>query len=333
MVAQNRKKPKKLRRHNSLSFGIALGSVVAALALAALAFRPRAIESAPLKPEIKVVRDFDTVMIPTPSRAVARGEKLSNVPFTLLKWPKNRVSEEYVIDVSKYGDAVALTTLPKFLPVPVNSISTDPQESNAVVDGIPDGMRAITVRVDAESAVEGWAQSGNYVDVILIRAAQDARLGLETRIIAENVKILSAGRSTEPQNTERTAPHAPQTVTLLTSQEDALRIKTAASIGRLTFALRGAKDDAPAVAITMDQQKLLGSSPPVKAEKIAFRGFARDATGNTYVLANDYRWVKAEQSSQPLPAGESAQSTNSSSLPSFADSSGTASAPSAQQGG
>lgn len=296
----NRKKPRRLSRKGNSALFLGGTAIVLAAAMLAIAARPAPGQSKPVKPEIAVAADFDTVMVPTPSRTIARGEKLDDVTLTYVKWPKNRLTSEYITSVDSCKGTLALATLPEYLPIPKGSITRDPLDKNVVVERIPEGMRAITVRVDAESAVEGWARSGNYVDVILLRAAKNQGLGLEARVIAENVKILSAGQSAAPLSTNETAPKAPQTVTLLTTQEDALRIKTAGNIGKLTFALRGAKDSKPATAVSMNQQKLLGSSPVVETKKADYTGYARDSQGRVYVLADDARWMRTVDIPQGL---------------------------------
>lgn len=234
----------------------------------------------------------DIVLVPAPTRNIARGEKLSSVPFTTIKWPKSRLTAEYLADIAALEDATASTALPKYLPVPIAAMSGSPGEGNRVTERIPQGMRAITVRVDVESAVEGWAQSGNSVDVILVRSSVS---GLESKVIAENVRILSAGRSAEPSGGEHTAPTPPSTVTLLVNQEDALRIKTANSIGKLTFALRGSGDGLPTVAVRLDQKTLIGlPKSPSPAEHITGTAFGPD--GQKWILGASAKWTKAEES-------------------------------------
>ena len=149
--------------------------------------------------------------------------------------------------------------------------------------------------VDAESAVEGWARSGSFVDVILLRMTDNTRKGLEAKIIAENVKILSANRSTEPIGGSTTAPRAPTTVTILATQEDALTIKTAASIGKLTFALRGRDDQSPTLVTTMNQQRLLGQSRDVSNQVSSLKGFAKAPDGRVFVLGGDAKWIRSKK--------------------------------------
>nr|MBP9838238.1 Flp pilus assembly protein CpaB [Pseudomonadota bacterium] len=242
---------------------------------------------------IVIVNQDDLVSIPTPSRNIARGERVEALPLTYIKWPKSRISEEYLNDPSNYKNFTTLTPLPKLLPIPLSAISNKVNDKNQVAEAIPQGMRAITVKVDAESAVEGWAQSGNYVDVILVKLNKENENGLEAKVIAENIKILSAGSSALSAATDSTAPKAPSTATLLTSQEDALKIKTAASLGKLTFALRGTGDQLKTDTTVMDQRALLGSSRSIITPKKDYKGMAKGPDGKVYLLGDSSKWIRS----------------------------------------
>jgi Flp pilus assembly protein CpaB len=95
-------------------------------------------------------------------------------------------------------------------------------------------MRAMTVRVDATAAVEGWARSGTVVDVLLVEKNR-------TTVVAEQVKIISTERSLSTTTSSSTAA-IPTTVTLLVTQEQCLAINTAVALGRIAFALRSGAD-------------------------------------------------------------------------------------------
>jgi Flp pilus assembly protein CpaB len=300
-------RPRKLRRLGMTTF-LSLGcAFLLCVGIIAALFNHASVASNPADAAVKVVNDYDTVLLPTPLRPIAKGEKLGSVAFAKTKWPKSSLNTNYVNNEADYASAVALTPLPAHLPIPISAVAVGAADANAVVEGIPAGFRAITVRVDAESAVEGWARSGNYVDVIVLRQSNDREVGVEAKIIAENVKILSAGRSTEPLSGQGSAPNAPPTVTLLVSQEDALKIKTAANVGKLTFSLRGVGDSSPSVSLAMNQKSLLGNVHNVVPKKQRYVGTAKGPDGNTYVLSEDARWIRAQAAEHaflPRAAGQ-----------------------------
>lgn len=291
------KRPRKLRRRGSLLTPILALVVFTALASVVTFTRPAKVESV-VEKQVALVNEQDRLLVPVPIRPIARGEKLKEVPFTRVKWAKDQLVGDYLLEIPSSGDAVASSALPKLLPVPLSAVINESLDGNMVVEGIPEGMRAITVKVDAESAVEGWARSGNYVDVILIRASKENEKGLEAKVIAENVKILSAGRSTKPLQGTGTAPEAPTTVTLLVNQEDSLKVKAAASLGKLTFALRGQGDEQPSSTIAMNQKKLLGESKTAKAQEEDYKGFARGPDGKLFLLNGKSKWIRTTE----LPA-------------------------------
>jgi Flp pilus assembly protein CpaB len=301
----NRKRrPRRLRRKtNTLVVFLSTSGLVLGIAALFITMQPRQVESDDIQNKVVIASDYDTVLVPTPTRTIARGEILGNVTFSTVRWPKHRLTENYILDIEPYMNATSLAVLPKYLPIPISAITTEVVDSNAVVDGIPEGMRAITVRVDEESSVEGWARSGNFVDVIMIRSSANDVLGLETKVIAENVKILSAERESTPSRGGSVAQKAPRTVTLLTTQEDALKVKTAGSIGKLTFALRGSGDQSPTLSTAMNQRKLLGQ-PRADTTRANFRGFAKGPNGEMYVLSQEAnRWLQSPELTGEVPLG------------------------------
>ena len=311
-----RRKPKRISTSRApllLAAAFALLAAMAGLAAARPADRDPASLSTPAP---IVVGEDDTVVLPTPSRPVAKGERLGDVPLVEVRWPKSRVTGAYAEAASQLRDSYAITPLPASLPVPTSSISRTPIDANAVAEAIPEGMRAITVRVDAESSVEGWARTGNSVDVILVRAARDPGAGLESLVVAERVKILSAGSSIVPVGGGETAPRAPSTITLLTTQEDALKIKTAANLGKLTFALRGIGDSAATTTTSVDQRRVLGAPAMAVVPAAArLRGKAKGPDGRTYVLSDDSGWSQATGTVAAISGASPAQSQLASGKP------------------
>lgn len=234
-----------------------------------------------------------SVWVDVPIRRVAKGEQLANISTHAISLFANEVTPNTISSLSDFRDSYALEELPPNLPITRDKLGYQPPEGGGVVERIPQGMRAITVRVDAESAVEGWARSGNFVDVIVLRSSPE--VGLEAKVIAENVSILSAGRSTTPLANDNMAPQAPATVTLLVSQRDALAIKTAASVGRLTFSLRGTGDALPTSVKNSSQAEILAGAKKLANANFRISGSAQGPDGASYVLTDENRWIPASQ--------------------------------------
>lgn len=233
-----------------------------------------------------------TLKVPVPLSTIKRGTALSEVEFTMVDWPEDKILSDFVLDKRVLEGLRANSALPKMLPVSKMSVVRNVGEGNPVVGKIPRGMRAISVKVDRESAVEGWAGSGNFVDVIVIKSSRTKSDGLEAKVIAENVQILSADRSVREVISGFKAPTLPDTVTLLTSQEAALRIKTAQQLGRLTFALRGTSDSLPTVTQTLTKEDFLYQGLENETNSDIYLGTAVGPDGSRFGLHEKFGWIE-----------------------------------------
>ncbi len=206
-------------------------------------------------PEIKVV---DVVV---PLRKIEAGDKLLPAMFKLVKRPQIGIDNRTLQDLEQVQGNFARTILMPEQPVHMDLI-TNIKPLSAISGKIPAGFRAVTIRVDATSSVEGWAAPGSRVDIIWnskIRGQQ----GVTT--IVHNAEVLSANRSTNQNNPE--AP-VPATVTLLVTAKDAKAIKLAQTAGSLELVLRGDVDGGKVEeggSITIDDL-LQGSKTQLQAE-------------------------------------------------------------------
>jgi pilus assembly protein CpaB len=180
------------------------------------------------------IPEFNVVEVPVPNIPVSAGTLVRDIPIRMERFPSHQLPSEVVRDVSVVRNSVALVALPGGLPMVATNLGAPDELSNPIVGRIPPGMRAMTVRVDATAAVEGWARSGSIVDVLLVEQTR-------TTVVAEQVKVISAERSLSPGAEDASMP-IPSTVTLLVTQEQCLAINTAVGLGKIAFALRSARD-------------------------------------------------------------------------------------------
>ena len=238
----------------------------------------------------RLVSDYDVVSLPVLTRELAAGESFEKAEIVSIKWPKQYLAGSVVSEIEQLKGKRSSLRLAAFSPIPSSALKERTAAENQVVQRIPDGMRAVSIRVDSESAVEGWARPGSRVDVIVLYEHASGRKQVEAKVIAENIEVLSAGgiqRSTIGMETQ-----APRTVTLLVSQRDTLAIKTASNLGRLTLSLRGSSDSSPAFERNMSRAQLIGDTILKPETDTAFRGLATGPDGERYVLDNRNQWIK-----------------------------------------
>ncbi|MBN8549865.1 MAG: Flp pilus assembly protein CpaB [Deltaproteobacteria bacterium] len=100
---------------------------------------------------------------------------------------------------------------------------------------IPRGFRAVTIRVDDTTAVDGLVRPGEIVDVSRVHRVNGQ---LAVSILVQNAKVLVADKQVDP-NWKPGMP-IPGTITLLVSAEDYKNVELGKASGKLGLALRGA---------------------------------------------------------------------------------------------
>jgi len=102
---------------------------------------------------------------------------------------------------------------------------------------IPEGKRAITVKVDEVIAVAGFALPGSYVDVLV--SGKDADKQFFSRTVLSRVKVLAAAQETA---SEPDKPKVVKAVTLELTTRESEELDLARTIGKLSLVLRNELD-------------------------------------------------------------------------------------------
>ena len=134
---------------------------------------------------------------------------------------------------------------------PILEARLAPKEGGAGLPvAIPEGMRAVAVRVDDVVAVAGFTMPGTMVDVLVTGEVEGGAGGGAnsiTRTILERVRVLAAGQQVQQDKDGK--PQTITVVTLLVDPEQANVLTLASTEGKIHLALRNtidAKDAHPA---------------------------------------------------------------------------------------
>lgn len=131
-------------------------------------------------------------------------------------------------------------------------------KGNFVAASLQPGMRAVAIKVSAESMVGGFLDPGDFVDVILtyketIRTDKDEdprvqkliELNLDkfaAETILENVRVLAVDQKAKRPDEDKIK--VGKTVTLAVDRRAAEKLALAGQLGELTLSLRGIGDEA-----------------------------------------------------------------------------------------
>ena len=106
---------------------------------------------------------------------------------------------------------------------------------------IPEGMRAVSVRVNEVIGVAGYVLPGTRVDVVATASPNESRADTTSKLILSNVQVLTAGTRME-QDQEKGKPMQVTVVTLLVNPEQSERLALASTEGKIQLALRNPMD-------------------------------------------------------------------------------------------
>jgi pilus assembly protein CpaB len=107
---------------------------------------------------------------------------------------------------------------------------------------IPDGMRAMSVRVNDVIGVAGYVLPGTKVDVLVSISPTNQSTDMTSKVILTNVTVLTAGTRIERDIEKDNKPVSVSVVTLLVDPLQAEALTLASTEGKIQLALRNPLD-------------------------------------------------------------------------------------------
>ncbi len=135
---------------------------------------------------------------------------------------------------------------------------------------IPEGMRALSVRVNDVIGVAGYVLPGTRVDVVATVSPTNQQTDITSKVVLTNVLVLAAGTRIE-RDVEENKPIAVSVVTLLVAPADAERLALASTEGKIQLALRNPLDATAPPTPGVRPAVLLGYAQPRPAPRQAAR--------------------------------------------------------------
>jgi len=123
---------------------------------------------------------------------------------------------------------------------------------------IPDGYRAMTVKVDDVVGVSGFVMPGSYVDVVaVINPPDGGNSDPISKIVLQNIKVLANGQNIDRPKNDR-EPESVKAVTLQVLPEQAEKLALASTEGKLQLVMRNSVDQGDEQTLGVDKRVLLG---------------------------------------------------------------------------
>jgi len=210
---------------------IAFSALVLSLIVTFLAYR---LLSERIRPSLAATTD---VVIAT--QKIGLGVRLAAEHLRVVSWPEALKPEG---SFSKAEEVVGRGVVVPLQPnEPVVESRLAPKEGGVGLTAtIPEGMRAVAVKVNDVIGVAGFVLPGTRVDLILTGSPEQYQGSETSKVILENVLVLAAGQNI--QQDENGNPQNVQVITLLVTPEDAQKVALASADGRIQLALRNPMD-------------------------------------------------------------------------------------------
>ena len=129
---------------------------------------------------------------------------------------------------------------------------------------IPEGMRAVSVRVNEVVGVAGYVLPGNRVDVVATASPTDQHSDTTSKVVLSNVQVLTAGTRIE-QGQDQSKPVQVTVVTLLVYPDQAERLALASTEGKIQLALRNPLDKTIPATHGIRPAALFGFGAPTRS--------------------------------------------------------------------
>ena len=191
------------------------------------------------------------VDIPVGSRIIP--EQLLVAQFPADVTPEGAISK---IDDQIVGRVVVASLSPRD---PVTEVKLAPiGAAGGLSSVIPEGYRAMTVKVDDVVGVSGFILPGTLVDVVVVITPPEGNGGEKiSKIVLQNIKVLANGQNIDKPKNDREVDRSVRAVTLQVTPEQTEKLALASSEGRLQLVMRNSVDQADEQTTGANKRTLL----------------------------------------------------------------------------
>lgn len=188
-------------------------------------------------------KDLGNVVIA--KQEIPLGTKITKDQISLAPIPNGSVPEGAFRKIDDVVGRVAIQAIG--VREPVTNLKLAPAGTGGGLPAvIPEGYRAVTVRVDEVVGISGFVMPGSYVDVVAVvtpQAQEGAQAtGPVSKIVLQHIKVLASGPKIDSPADQR-EPNSVKAVTLMVTPEQAEKLVLAANEGKLQLVMRNYSDD------------------------------------------------------------------------------------------
>lgn len=190
--------------------------------------------------------------------AIPIGSKIIPEQIMVVQFPKESTPDGAFESPEKLAGRVAVVNIAAREPITEARLAPE-GTSAGLAAVIPEGYRAMTVKVDDAAGISGFIMPGTLVDVVVTIDPREGS-GMQdpiSKIVLQNIKVLANGQNIDKPENEREA-NTVKAVTLQVTPEQAEKLALASSEGKLQLVMRNQIDQGDEQTKGVNKRNLLG---------------------------------------------------------------------------
>jgi pilus assembly protein CpaB len=193
------------------------------------------------------------------------GSKIISEQITVVQFPKESTPDGAFDSPEKLAGRVAVMNIGAREPITESRLA--PEGTAAGLSAvIPEGYRAMTVKVDDAAGISGFITPGTLVDVVVVIDPREGSAQQDpiSKIVLQNIKVLANGQNIDKPKDEREATSV-KAVTLQVTPEQAEKLALATSEGKLQLVMRNQIDQGDEQTPGVNKRSLLSGEAAMPA--------------------------------------------------------------------
>ena len=191
------------------------------------------------------------------------GSKIIAEQIMVVQFPKESTPDGAFDSPEKLAGRVAIMNIAAREPITEARLA--PEGTAAGLSAvIPEGYRAMTVKVDDAAGISGFIMPGTMVDVVVTIDPREGS-GMQdpiSKIVLQNIKVLANGQNIDKPENEREA-NSVKAVTLQVTPEQAEKLALASTEGKLQLMMRNQIDQGDEQTKGVNKRNLLSGDTAV----------------------------------------------------------------------
>jgi pilus assembly protein CpaB len=189
--------------------------------------------------------------------AIPIGSKIIPEQIMVVQFPKESTPDGAFDSAEKLAGRVAVVNISARDPITDSKLAAE-GSSAGLSAVIPEGYRAMTVKVDDAAGISGFIMPGTMVDVVVTIDPREGSGNKDpiSKIVLQNIKVLANGQNIDKPENEREA-NAVKAVTLQVTPEEAEKLALASAEGKLQLVMRNQIDQGDEQTKGVNKRNLL----------------------------------------------------------------------------